>query len=97
MGQVGTSFMFLNSHGGEMTFYDTYDLLWHIKPNLALWKIYMHCSLFWKFHMAVTSHFKAPLQKSIMQSKQDYGLFHGPQMKGAIKYRGFSSLVIFQS
>ena len=35
MGQVGTSFMFLKSHGGEMTFYGTYDLLWHIKPNLA--------------------------------------------------------------
>ena len=35
MGQVVTSFMFLKSHGGEMTFYGTYDLLWHIKPNLA--------------------------------------------------------------
>ena len=47
--------------------------------------------------MAVTSHFKVLLQKSVMQSKQGYGLFHGPQMKGAIKYRGLSSLVIFQS
>lgn len=27
VGQGGTSFMFLKSHGGEMTFYGTYDLL----------------------------------------------------------------------
>lgn len=40
---------------------------------------------------------KAILQKNIMESKRGHDLFHGPQMKGAVKYRGLSSLVIFSS
>ena len=40
---------------------------------------------------------KAILQKNIMESKRGYDLFHMPKMKGAIKYRGLSPLVIFSS
>lgn len=47
--------------------------------------------------MELASHFKVLLQKSIMESKRGYDLFHGPRMKGAIEYRGLPSLVIFNS
>jgi hypothetical protein len=40
---------------------------------------------------------KAVLQKIVMESKQGYNLFHGPQMKEVVKHRGLSCLIFTPS